>query len=143
VIVELTASRNLGIMTALCVLGCAMCLATSEFVREGKPRGEVLLFQRDRKRSVQKRLDEEANTDGEIETLARSSDKAGVEKVPNATTGLLRQSAVLHWEDVCFDIQIKGKSRRLLHQIDGWVKPGTLTALMVCFSRVQTPEHEH
>jgi ABC-type multidrug transport system ATPase subunit len=31
---------------------------------------------------------------------------------------------------VCYDIKIKKKTRRLLDQVDGWVKPGTLTALM-------------
>jgi ATP-binding cassette, subfamily G (WHITE), member 2, PDR len=28
------------------------------------------------------------------------------------------------------DIKIKGEPRRLLDHVDGWVKPGTLTALM-------------
>ena len=29
-----------------------------------------------------------------------------------------------------YDIQIKGEERRLLDNVSGWVKPGTLTALM-------------
>ena len=32
--------------------------------------------------------------------------------------------------DVCYDIKIKGEPRRILDHVDGWVKPGTLTALM-------------
>lgn len=39
--------------------------------------------------------------------------------------------AVFHWEDLCYDIKVKGEERRLLNRIDGWVKPGTSTALMV------------
>jgi ABC-type multidrug transport system ATPase subunit len=31
---------------------------------------------------------------------------------------------------VIYDIKIKGETRRLLDHVDGWVKPGTLTALM-------------
>jgi len=31
---------------------------------------------------------------------------------------------------VCYDIKIKGEPRRILDHVDGWVKPGTLTALM-------------
>jgi hypothetical protein len=42
-----------------------------------------------------------------------------------------KQTAVFHWKDVCYDIKIKGQPRRLLDHVDGWVKPGTLTALMV------------
>lgn len=30
-----------------------------------------------------------------------------------------------------YDIKIKGEARRILDHVDGWVKPGTLTALMV------------
>ena len=42
-----------------------------------------------------------------------------------------RQTKIFHWKDVVYDIKIKGKPRRLLDHVDGWVKPGTLTALMV------------
>src|SRR2546429_4123855 len=40
------------------------------------------------------------------------------------------QKDVFTWRDVCLDITIKGESRRLLDGVSGWVKPGTLTALM-------------
>ncbi|GKT90617.1 ABC-2 type transporter [Colletotrichum tofieldiae] len=32
--------------------------------------------------------------------------------------------------DICYDIKIKDEPRRILDHVDGWVKPGTLTALM-------------
>ena len=32
--------------------------------------------------------------------------------------------------DVCYDVKIKSETRRILDHVDGWVKPGTLTALM-------------
>ncbi len=31
---------------------------------------------------------------------------------------------------MCFDVKIKSETRRILDHVDGWVKPGTLTALM-------------
>ena len=31
---------------------------------------------------------------------------------------------------MCFDVKIKSENRRILDHVDGWVKPGTLTALM-------------
>lgn len=37
---------------------------------------------------------------------------------------------IFHWTNVCFDIPYKGGSRRLLTEVDGFVRPGTLTALM-------------
>ncbi|ETS79847.1 hypothetical protein PFICI_07376 [Pestalotiopsis fici W106-1] len=40
------------------------------------------------------------------------------------------QRDVFTWQDVVYDIEIKGEPRRLLDHVSGWVKPGTLTALM-------------
>ena len=42
-----------------------------------------------------------------------------------------QQTAIFHWKNVCYDISIKGKNRVILDHVNGWVKPGTLTALMV------------
>lgn len=40
------------------------------------------------------------------------------------------QKHIFTWRDVTYDIEIKGQPRRLLDSVSGWVKPGTLTALM-------------
>lgn len=45
-----------------------------------------------------------------------------------------RQTSIVSWKDVVYDIKIKGEERRILDHVDGWVKPGTLTALMVSLS---------
>ncbi|RYP53146.1 hypothetical protein DL768_001820 [Monosporascus sp. mg162] len=38
---------------------------------------------------------------------------------------------VFHWEDLCYDIKVKGGAeRRLLDHVDGWVKPGVSPVLM-------------
>lgn len=51
-----------------------------------------------------------------------SSDKA---------TGILQaQTSVFHWNNVCYEVRVKGETRQILNNADGWVKPGTLTALM-------------
>ena len=56
------------------------------------------------------------------------------EAVPSedANPGVIqKQTAVFSWKDVVYEIPVKGGSRRILDFVDGWVKPGTLTALMV------------
>ena len=40
------------------------------------------------------------------------------------------QTDIFTWRDVNYDIEIKGEPRRLLDQVSGFVRPGTLTALM-------------
>lgn len=37
---------------------------------------------------------------------------------------------IFTWRNVCCDVHIKGETRRLLSDVSGYVKPGTLTALM-------------
>lgn len=53
----------------------------------------------------------------------QSSDKDNV--------NIQKQTSIVSWKDVTYDIKLKGEERRILDHIDGWVKPGTLTALMV------------
>jgi hypothetical protein len=106
---------------------CAIYLTATEFITAKKSKGEVLLFRRGH--SV---LKKKASSDEEI----ASSSVAGLEKGTHvdASAIIKKQTAIFHWEDVCYDIKIKGEPRRILDNVDGWVKPGTLTALMVRFS---------
>lgn len=41
------------------------------------------------------------------------------------------RSAVIHWNNVGYAIAARDKNIQILKDIHGWVKPGTLTALMV------------
>ena len=67
----------------------------------------------------------------DVEAQATDRPVVAEKGTDNATSGLTAGASVFHWEDLCYDIQIKGKDRRLLDKVDGWVKPGLSTALMV------------
>ncbi|KAL8945039.1 MAG: hypothetical protein Q9216_000023 [Gyalolechia sp. 2 TL-2023] len=118
--------RNFGVMIAMMIFGCFVYLVATEYISAKKSKGEVLIFQRGRVPDIQPKLDEEANTDDRVntETLAREK------TVPDAPASIQKQTAIFHWDGVNYDIKIKGKSRRILDEVDGWVVPGTLTALM-------------
>ncbi len=74
--------------------------------------------------SVKVQDDEEGQQTGRPEPITKR-------EIADSTINLQKQTAVFHWDDVCYDITIKKEPRRLLNEVDGWVKPGTLTALMV------------
>lgn len=114
-------------MIALMIFGCFVYLVATEYISARKSKGEVLLFRRGRMPYLQSKLDEESNADVRVntETLAREK------TVPDVPASIQTQTAIFHWESINYDIKIKGKPRRLLDEVDGWVKPGTLTALMV------------
>lgn len=101
-------------------------LFTTEYVISERSKGEVLVFLREAMQKVSRKRtsDEEAGTSipaGTQRHQGSTSEKVEVE----------RQTAVFHWKDVCYDIKVKGEPRRILDNIDSWIKPGTLTALMV------------
>lgn len=130
----LTTIRNIGILFGYVVFFfCAYALA-AEFARPPKTKGEVLVFRRGKVPS----LFQKPGTDEE--SLGRGSPV--VEK-PNPSKPTAEQERnsrpspsacgkpVFHWEDVCYDVKIKGDQRRILDHVDGWVQPGVTTALMV------------
>jgi len=127
--------RNFGILWIFMIGLCAAYLAATEYITAKKSKGEVLLFRRGHKPAA---LNQKSSNDLEI----GASRGTGVEKTStnvDVATIIKRQTAVFHWEDVCYDIKIKKENRRILDHVDGWVKPGTLTALMVCIVHLAKP----
>ncbi|KAJ5781341.1 hypothetical protein N7457_006501 [Penicillium paradoxum] len=117
--------RNFGILCAFFVGFLVMYIFSSELIRAKPSKGEILVFPRGKVPVLAKNIRKE---DPE-EVMA--SEKAAVANEPQESGGAIaRQTSIFHWENVCYDIKIKGDSRRILDSVDGWVRPGTLTALM-------------
>jgi ABC-type multidrug transport system fused ATPase/permease subunit len=120
--------RNFGILLAFLVAFFILYFAATELNSSTTSTADVLVFRR-----------------GYVPQNMKDSDK---EPVSNEETGILRprstespdgggelksmppQSDVFTWRDIVYDIEIRGQPRRLLDHVSGWVKPGTLTALM-------------
>lgn len=119
--------RNIGIIFAFMVfLGCVY-LGATELISAKKSKGEVLVFRRGHTPASLKeqKADEEA-----ADEHAGGAALAKQESYTEATDIIQKQTAIFSWRDVCYDIKIKKEERRILDHVDGWVKPGTLTALM-------------
>ncbi len=41
-------------------------------------------------------------------------------------------STTFTWKDVMYTVPVKGGTRLLLDHVEGWIKPGQMTALYVC-----------
>lgn len=117
--------RNYGIIVGFLLLFLFANVICSEVIRAKPSKGEILVFLRG-KFPFTKRThwtdDLEVAPTGERQSLDNSSE--------DHTAQLAKQTAIFHWQDVCYNIKIKGENRRILDHVDGWVKPGTLTALM-------------
>lgn len=107
--------RNLGIMFALMVFGCANYLICTEYISAKKSKGEVLLFRRGKVPDLGlKKPDEESTADDRITSEAVLT---RTKTVPEAPPSIVKQTAVFHWDAVNYDIKIKGEPRRLLDDV--------------------------
>jgi ATP-binding cassette, subfamily G (WHITE), member 2, PDR len=91
-----------------------------------KSKGEVLLFQRGHIPATLKKKTPD-DTEAALGRPVAAERKEGGQDVSNV---IQKQTAVFSWQDVTYDINIKGETRRILDHVDGWVKPGVNTCLM-------------
>lgn len=120
--------RNFGILIGFMVFFLVVYMVAAELVSEKKSKGEVLVFRRGHKPSSfshKKPDDPEALAHvGPISSILNQHSNA------KDALHLQQQTSTFHWGNVCYDVSIKGETRHILDHVDGWVKPGTLTALM-------------
>ncbi|KAI1105535.1 ABC-2 type transporter-domain-containing protein [Jackrogersella minutella] len=121
--------RNFGILIAFLVFFMATYIAATEYNSSSSSGAMVLVFRRGRRFGgalqqgrEQNILDVKSSTDSLITDMAVAPEQK--------LTGIQPQRDVFTWRDIVYDIDIKGETRRLLDNVAGWAKPGTLTALM-------------
>lgn len=108
-------------------------LLAAEYITADRGKGEILLFRRKHKSSSHERAREDEEAPSTIPTETQSSDEnlQSPEAPGKDQSTIQEQQNVLHWRNLCYDIPVKGGTRRITDHSDGWVKPGALTALMV------------
>ncbi|RDW23337.1 ABC-2 type transporter-domain-containing protein [Yarrowia lipolytica] len=118
--------RNMGILFGFIIFFGAFYLFAVEYIQGAKSKGEVLVF---RKEHIKKQRKEK---NGDIESGVTMAGEKGTQESESSNTSinLQAQRGIYQWKDVCYDIKVKDGERRLLDHVDGFVKPGTLTALM-------------
>jgi ATP-binding cassette, subfamily G (WHITE), member 2, PDR len=130
--------RNLGIILAFFLFFTFTFLAAVEWSSPPESHGEVLVFQKGKEPdhlpdSTTTAADEEsghakrfASRDG----VAKAERRSTIASVQEMKKELHNPKDVFTWKNVCCDVMIKGQPRRILSNVFGYVKPGTLTALM-------------
>lgn len=100
-------------------------MVASELVTAKKSKGEVLVWPRGQFKEMEPREDDVEHGFRERVPPGNGSSSLHIDAVKS-----LPKQAIFSWSDICYDINIKGHERRILDHVDGWVKPGQLTALM-------------
>ncbi|ODQ57422.1 hypothetical protein WICANDRAFT_57680 [Wickerhamomyces anomalus NRRL Y-366-8] len=120
--------RNWGITLAFTLFFLFVYLVFSEYNESAMQKGEVLLFQRSTLRKLKKqhgdiKNDLEAGSERDVTEQDEEEGEQNVDVIHAGTD-------IFHWRDVHYSVKIKKETREILNGVDGWVKPGTLTALM-------------
>ncbi|ESZ91198.1 ABC-transporter [Sclerotinia borealis F-4128] len=122
--------RNLGFLFAFMLFFLAFYLLATEFNASTDSKAEVLVFRRGHIPEDLLAAERAAKNDEEAHVGTGADAKDGNIQGDNNVQALVPQTDVFTWKNVCYDIKIKNEPRRLLDNVSGWVKPGTLTALM-------------
>ncbi|GAP91426.2 putative ABC transporter ABCl1 [Rosellinia necatrix] len=124
--------RNLGILIGFMTFSLITYMVAAELVSEKKSKGEVLVFRRGHRPAQfkERKGDVEEGEGPRVGPTATNASRPAPDNNNKEAGVLQEQKSVFHWSDICYDISIKGEPRRILDHVDGWVKPGTLTALM-------------
>ncbi|KIX04357.1 uncharacterized protein Z518_05225 [Rhinocladiella mackenziei CBS 650.93] len=125
--------RNIGILFVFMIGLLVMYLAATETVSAKKSKGEILLFRRGYKPKFLKEKTDDTESGISDQAVALERKQTKDEELARQVSAVIqKQTAIFQWKNVCYDIKIKGQPRRILDHVDGWVKPGTMTALMAC-----------
>ncbi|KAI4927756.1 hypothetical protein J4E85_006268 [Alternaria conjuncta] len=115
--------RNFGILWAFLIFFMVTYFVAVEVNSSTSNTAEQLVFRRGHVPAYMqpggKGSDEES---GETQT--------GEHEGAGDVSAIEEQKGVFTWRDVVYDIEIKGEPRRLLDHVSGFVKPGSMTALM-------------
>jgi len=117
--------RNVGVIAAFFVFFLLTYLLATELNMSSSADPDVPVFLRGR-------------TGRHLTTRHRSNIEAGAAdhgastsaSAPRAAPVSTTRRETFSWQNVCLDIKIGDEPRRLLDNVSGWVRPGTLTALM-------------
>ena len=92
------------------------------------PRSDVPLFQRHHMSPIPRSANEENTVVSRVNT-----EELNIGRQESDTDMIgAGDGAHLFWSGLNYDVTLEHRNKRILNDMYGWIKPGTLTALMVC-----------
>ncbi|KAI9150540.1 ABC multidrug transporter atrB [Paramyrothecium foliicola] len=129
--------RNFGIVWAWWVLFVAITVVATSKWKDASESGPSLLIPRENVKitPVLKKSDEEAQVDEKNKVVVRRGDESSVTAAENSDSNeedanLVRNTSIFTWKNLTYTVKTPDGDRVLLDNVQGWVKPGMLGALM-------------
>ncbi|GMM33517.1 hypothetical protein DASC09_008420 [Saccharomycopsis crataegensis] len=135
--------KNFGILVGFLIFFLSIAGIASEFIRTDKVGYDVLIFKKTKEtRQIIQELriaahrnevDYEKQSEGSSPMVDNLEENPNVNNIIKSTKVFegLGSEDVFMWRNVNYEVKLRdGTFRKLLHDIQGYIKPGTLTALM-------------
>lgn len=127
--------RNLGIVTGFFVLFVILTMVGMERQKPNERGGAVTVFKKDEtlkpiKNAVSNGGSSEDIESGEKETVVSPMSSGQLHMSGAKGHVIAKNTSIFTWRDVNYTIPYEGGHKKLLRDVQGYVKPGRLTALM-------------
>ncbi|KAL8667719.1 MAG: hypothetical protein Q9202_000574 [Teloschistes flavicans] len=128
--------RNFGIITAFWIFFVVLTMVGMELQKPNAGGGAVTIFKRGQApSSVERAMDSGKAIEDEEKAGASDGEKLQLADSSGSESGTLvkgvaKNESVFTYQNVNYDIPVDKGSRRLLRDVQGFVRPGKLTALM-------------
>ncbi|KFZ06095.1 hypothetical protein V501_07757 [Pseudogymnoascus sp. VKM F-4519 (FW-2642)] len=125
--------RNFGIVWAWWALFVALTIWSTSKWASSTENGPRLVIPRERAQTVttQRQIDEEGQVDEKVAMPSGSDAEATLgSEEGQRQANLIRNSSIFTWRDLSYTVKTRSGDRILLDNVQGYVKPGNLTALM-------------
>ncbi|TGO64532.1 hypothetical protein BOTNAR_0087g00120 [Botryotinia narcissicola] len=122
--------RNLAIILAFGVFLCGLYILATEYISAARSKGEVLIFRRGQLPNQISQRDEEDPPLHDTHNNSHTPLTVVTDDADNDNDGDGKHAATFIWDELSYDVHTHGTSKKILDNIEGWIKPGTLTALM-------------
>ncbi|KAJ5619237.1 hypothetical protein N7510_003221 [Penicillium lagena] len=127
--------RNFGIIWAMWFLFVATTVVATSRWRSSSEKGPSLLIPRENLKTVRikQSTDEESQTqgkDGSTSDFDNTTTDAEGNQNSDIDYRLIRNTSVFTWKNLTYTVKTQSGDRVLLDNVQGWVKPGMLGALM-------------
>ncbi|KAJ6160946.1 ABC multidrug transporter atrF [Penicillium chermesinum] len=124
--------RNFGIIIAWLIFFVCLTMLGMEIQKPNKGGSSVTVFKRGEVPKAVEDAIEHSEPPADEETIEKEhpADTLGKEDSDQTVQDIAKNTSIFTWQDVNYTIPYKGGQRNLLQNVDGYVKPGRLTALM-------------
>lgn len=124
--------RNFGIIIAWFIFFVCLTMLGMEIQKPNKGGSSVTVFKRGEAPKAVKDAIEHTGPPVDVETAEKEHkiNGLGEDDSEHTVQDIAKNTSIFTWQGVNYTIPYKGGHRKLLQSVDGYVKPGRLTALM-------------